>query len=164
MSSISSVAHSGVVRDFPVGLKPFFTYSELAISLLAKTHRVISANPLARVRLIASDSDALPNPLPADSGSTYSEKRCPRAESSLSLPILKTAIGLPSSISSSVSLSPGTSILVRHKSAALSAVKEARALSEITCAYEIVQQRKKISAMTGRSSKVALRNSTDVSL
>jgi hypothetical protein len=71
----------------------------------------------------------------------------------------KTATAFSPSIRSKVCLSPGTSILFRHNSAALSGVNEPRALSDRTDLYEIVQQRRKISAITGRSSTVALRNS-----
>ena len=109
-------------------------------------------------------SAPLPNPRPAESGSTYREKRWPREESSLSLPIRKTATVFSSSIRSKVCLSPGDSMLFRHNSAALLSVKESRALSERTALYEIVQQRRKISAITGRSSTVAVRNSMVVIL
>jgi len=164
MSSISSAPHSGVVRDFPVGAKPLFVYRELAISLSAKTQSVICVNPRSRFRSMASLSALLPNPRPAESGSTYREKRWPREESSLSLPMRKTATAFSLSIRSKVCLSSGNSMLFRHNSAALSSVKEFRALSDRTDLYEIVQQRRNISAITGRSSTVAARNSMMVIL
>ena len=162
--STSSSRQRSSVLVRPLSMKPARVYRDLARSFRENTHNDISAAPRLVTRSMAAESVAIPIPLPALFGATYSENRWLRSGASLSSPIRKTLTISPVSTPTTVSRPAGSTSPGRHNSVALASVIASLTSALNNSAYESCQQAWNNSAIAGKSSSCAERNSMLASL